>query len=258
MINLPAIFLTVPLAHRGLHDRSAGRVENSRAAIQAAVTAGYGVEIDLQLSADGEAMVFHDYVLDRLTPDKGATRQRKAHELQAIPLIGAGANETIPTLSEVLEIVAGQVPLLLEIKDQDGALGPDTGELEKACAKALAGYEGPVALMSFNPHAVAVCANYAPDIPRGLAAGKFPHENWPLVPEKRLEELRSIPDFHRVGASFISHGANDLNNPRVAYLKAQGAAILCWTICSVEDEMRARHVADNITFESYLPAGALA
>ena len=132
-MTLPAAFQTRPIAHRALHDRSDGRPENSRAAIRAAIARGYGIEIDLQLSADGQAMVFHDYALDRLTSARGAIRDRTAEALGAIAL--TGGDEGIPTLAEVLAITAGQVPLLVEIKDQDGAMGPDVGPLEQATAR---------------------------------------------------------------------------------------------------------------------------
>ncbi|MGG7643195.1 glycerophosphodiester phosphodiesterase family protein [Rhodovulum sp. YNF3179] len=256
-MTLPDIFLARPIAHRGFHDRTRGAIENAPAAIRAAIAAGYGIEIDLQLSADGAAMVFHDYRLDRLTAESGPVRQRSAAELGRTAFRGSGG-ETIPTLEEVLDIVDGQVPLLIEIKDQDGALGPGTGALEAATAAALAGYAGPVAVMSFNPHAVAAFAEAAPDVPRGLTTCSFPAEHWGGLPRDRAARLRGIPDFDRVGASFVSHRAGDLDRPRLAELKTGGAGILCWTIRSPEAEAEARRIADNITFEGYRPTGSAA
>ncbi|WP_095587321.1 glycerophosphodiester phosphodiesterase family protein [Actibacterium ureilyticum] len=249
MIPLPPGLLTRPIAHRGYHDRTAGVIENSRAALRAALAAGYGAEIDVQLSADGQAMVFHDYDLKRLTGQPGAVRQRSAADLGAMPLTDGG--ETIPTLDEVLTLVAGRLPLLIEVKDQDGALGPDVGPLEQAVARALEGYGGDVALMSFNPHSVAALARLAPLRPRGLVTCDFAAEDWQLVPEARRAELRDIPDFDATGASFISHDADDLDAAPVARLKSHGVPILCWTIRSAGDEARARRVADNVTFEGY-------
>ncbi|WP_212523774.1 glycerophosphodiester phosphodiesterase family protein [Actibacterium sp. MT2.3-13A] len=245
-------FLSRPIAHRALHDLAAGRPENSRAAIAAAIAAGYAIEIDVQLSADGRAMVFHDDDLGRLTPETGALRQRGAAELSAIPLKGGA--EGIPTLREVLELVAGRAPLLIEVKDQDGTLGPDVGPLERAVAADLAGYAGAVALMSFNPHSVAALAEAAPQIPRGITTCGYAAEHFPDLPEATRAHLRAIPDFDRVGASFISHAASDLDHPRVAELKARGVPILCWTIRSAEAEAQARRIADNITFEGYAAA----
>ncbi len=248
--DLPPSFLKAPLAHRALHDVSDGRPENSRAAIRAAIDAGYGIEIDLQLSADGTAMVFHDYDLSRLTPERGSVRQRRASELGAIPLLHG--DEGIPTLAEVLATIEGRVPLLIEIKDQDGGMGPNVGPLEDATVAALEGYEGPVALMSFNPHAVARIAQQAPHLPRGLTTSAYDPANWPLSAET-CANLREIPDFDRVGAAFISHDAKDLARPRVAALRQGGAHVLCWTIRTPQEEAAARQHAANVTFEGYLP-----
>ncbi|MFG6594592.1 glycerophosphodiester phosphodiesterase family protein [Sulfitobacter sp. 1A13368] len=249
-MTLPAAFLNIPLAHRALHDLAAGRPENSRAAVRAAVDAGLGIEIDLQLSADGKPMVFHDYGLERLTAEQGAVRLRDANALAAIPL--RGGDEGIPTLEDILDIVAGRVPLLVEFKDQDGAMGPDVGALEAAAAELLGRYQGDLAVMSFNPHSVRALARLLPEVPRGLTTSAYRPDEWPL-PEATCDQLREIPDYADSGSCFISHEADDLNRPRVAELKAEGAAVLCWTIRSQAEEEIARQVAQNVTFEDYLP-----
>ncbi|MFO8124868.1 glycerophosphodiester phosphodiesterase family protein, partial [Yoonia sp.] len=153
---------------------------------------------------------------------------------------------------KVLEMVAGQVPLLIEIKDQDGAMGPQVGPLEAATCAALKDYAGDVALMSFNPHAVAVCAELAPDIPRGLVTSSYETAFWPEVSADTRDILREIPDYARVGACFISHESTDLDRRRVAELKAKGAKLLAWTIRSAKAEAEARRIVDNVTFEGYL------
>ncbi|MDF1715300.1 MAG: glycerophosphodiester phosphodiesterase family protein [Antarcticimicrobium sp.] len=246
---LPDDLLRLPVAHRAYHDVERGRPENSRAAIRAAIAAGYGIEIDLQLTADGAAMVFHDYDLRRLTGQSGPLRRRSGGKAAAIPLLH-GDGETIPRFEEVLDLVAGRVPLLVELKDQDGAMGPDVGPLETAAARALAGYRGPVAVMSFNPHSMAEMARLAPGLPRGLTTCDFDTADWPLS-AATCDRLRGIPDFDRVGAGFISHQATDLDRPRVRALHADGVPVLCWTIKSPEAEAEARKLADNITFEGY-------
>lgn len=250
--TLPSGFLTRPIAHRGLHDASKGRPENSLPAVQAAVQAGYGIEIDLQLTSDEKPVVFHDYDLSRLTEASGAVNLRRAADLRTIPLKGA-TNEGIPQLDAVLEIIKGQVPVLIEIKDQDGALGPEIGPLEAAVAQAINTYSGLVAVMSFNPHSVAAMQTLAPSIPRGLVTENFLAEDW-RVTEKQAASLTLIEDFERVGACFISHDKQDLDRPRVADLKSQGARILTWTIKSEKEERKAREIAENITFEGYLPS----
>jgi glycerophosphoryl diester phosphodiesterase len=248
-MSLPGVFRTIPFAHRGYHDRAQGRIENSLAAAKAAIDAGYGIECDVQLTADGQAVVFHDYDMKRLTGLSGAIQSRTLAEARKIKL--SGSDQVIPSLQDLLDLVAGRVPLLIEVKDQDGAMGPNVGPLEAATTKALTGYKGPVALMAFNPHSVAECARLAPDIPRGLTTSAYLAKDWGLLPATVRERLRDIPDYDRVGASFISHESKDLNRPRVADLKAQGAAILCWTIRSPEAEAEARMVAHNVTFEGY-------
>jgi glycerophosphoryl diester phosphodiesterase len=243
-------FLTKPIAHRALHDVTDGRPENSRAAIRAAIKAGYAIEIDLQLSRDGQAMVFHDDMLDRLTMETGPINQRSSTELAHIPL--RGGREKIPTLKQVLKLVDGRVPLLIEIKDQQGELGPTDGKLEAATAQALADYEGPVAVMSFNPYSVIVMARLMPHIPRGLTTSSFDPADWQPIAPAICDRLREIPDYDHAKAAFISHQASDLTRPRVAELRHAGATILCWTITSPEAEAKAREYAQNITFEKYL------
>jgi glycerophosphoryl diester phosphodiesterase len=246
---LPPGLARLPVAHRALHDRAAGRPENSPPAIAAAVAAGYAIEIDLQLSADGQAMVFHDETLDRLTPHQGPLAARTAAELARIPLRHCEA--TIPRLVEVLDMIAGRVPLLIEIKDQTGTMGKTDGRLEQATAVALARYRGEVAVMSFNPHSVAAMARLAPLVPRGLTTSAYDPADWaPLAPET-CARLREIRDYEGTASSFVSHEARDLTRPRLAELKAAGAQVLCWTIRSPDEEAAARRHACNITFEGY-------
>lgn len=250
MATLPDGFRTHPLAHRALHDVRDGRPENSRAAVAAAVAQGFGIEIDVQLTADGAAAVFHDYDLSRLTGARGLVRKHSSAQLAGIAL--KGGDEGVPVLEDILEIIAGQVPLVIEIKDQDGALGPDVGPLETAVARAVSSYRGDLAVMSFNPHSVRAMQTLAPDVPRGLTTDPFRRINWALPPA-RLKELSAIPDYDRVAACFISHRHGDLGNPRVADLKSRGATILCWTVRNPDEDRKARRVAHNVTFEGYLP-----
>ncbi len=247
-------FLSIPIAHRGLHDKTEGRIENSRAAVSAAIERGYGIEIDVQLTSDGAAVVFHDDTLDRLTEGVGPVRNRTRNDLAKLKL--SGSDETVPSLREILEIIDGRVPLLVEVKDQDGALGYDARPLEAAVAKDLEGYPGPVAVMSFNPYSVSALQTLAPGIPRGLVTDAFDsaHSN---LPESQLERLRRIEDFDRVGASFVSHNHRHLDMGAIGELKARGVPVLCWTVRSTEEEAIARRIADNVTFEQYLaPLGA--
>ncbi|WP_295043480.1 glycerophosphodiester phosphodiesterase family protein, partial [uncultured Paracoccus sp.] len=172
-----------------------------------------------------------------------------AQALSGLRLLGT--DQPVPTLRQFLDLVAGRVPLLVEIKDQDMRLGPQIGDLHRRVAEDVQGYDGPVAVMSFNPHVVEAFHGIAPDIPVGLTTCGFDADDWPGVAPDTLRRLAEIDDFDRSGACFISHDKGDLDNPRVDALKAQGVPVLCWTIRSRDEEALARRVADNITFEGY-------
>lgn len=248
--DLPSDFLTRPIAHRGFHDVDAGVIENSRAAFEAAIDARFGIELDLQLSKDGEALVFHDYGLSRMTGEAGAVQMYDAGDLRRMIL--SGSDEVIPTFGEILSLVKGRVPLLVELKDQDGALGSNIGRLEKRVAEILDGYHGEVALISFNPHSIIEMRRLVPDILRGLVTEDF-FKGRHLIPDARKQELTQIPHYELAGASFISHKWMHLASKPVKNIRNQGGHVLCWTIKSAKDEAAARQLADNVTFEGYNP-----
>lgn len=249
---LDPAFLRVPIAHRGLH--GPGVPENSLAAVRAAVAAGYGIELDIQHNAEGDPVVFHDYDLERLIGIEGFIADTPREELAKLRL--KKTDEAVPTLTEVLREVAGRVPLLLEIKDQDGRLGDNVGDLQDRVAAALGSYEGPVAVMSFNPETIAAFTRTAPELVAGLVTCAFDEDDWPMLDDKARERLGRIEDVGRAGASFVSHDWADLANPAVVALHAQGMPVLTWTIRSPEAEAAARAAgADNVTFEDYLPDG---
>lgn len=251
--KLPAGFLSCPIAHRGLH--GPGRPENAVSAAHAAVAAGYGIEVDVQLSRDGHAMVFHDAGLARMTGYAGAVSAMDAEQLGRIALKGSATGETIPTLDTLIAEIDGQVPLLVEIKHQPD--DPDaTGALVRAVARCLekrADVSEWVAVMSFDPLAIAEAARRIPQVARGLTTFAWGAGSTGGFSEAELARLRAISDFDAVGAAFVSHDAADLGSAALVPLRARGVPILCWTIRSPEAEREARRLADNITFEGYLP-----
>ena len=251
MPALDPAFLKTPIAHRALHDASKGVYENCRSAIIAAIEHGYAIEIDLQLSADGRAMVFHDDTLDRLTDKHGDVSDYTAAELTQIK-VGSG-QDVIEPLEDILRLVDGRVPLLIELKDQSRQLSQTDGRLEQATIDALSLYEGAVAVMSFNPHMIATMAKLSSDLPLGLTTGSFMDPTWSIDAE-RIEHLSQIADFDPTRYSFVSHFALELAAPCIQMLKDQGTAIFTWTIRSPEAEAVARQTVDNITFEGYLAA----
>lgn len=246
--RLPGRLKRLPVAHRALHDAGAACPENSPAAIRAAIAAGYAIELDLQLSAEGEVFVFHDADLLRLTGTPGRVDETPARRLAALPLLGGA--EHPPRLAEVLEMVAGAVPLLLEFKVQrDGG-----DRLAAAAAPLLRSYRGDLAVMSFDPRLVASLAEHLPDVARGLTTMTWRGQDAEGLSEARLRRLNAIADYEATGASFISHDHQDLTNEAVTRLRALGADVLCWTIRSAAEEAKARQIACNVTFEGYRAA----
>ncbi len=228
----------VPFAHRGLH--GGARVENSEGAIAAAVAQGFGVELDVQLSRDGEAMVFHDYELDRLTRMKGPVAGRSAAELQALALEGSG--EPIPNLSQILASIAGRAPVLVEVKSHRRKVG----RLCAAVARALEGYRGPIGVMSFNPEVGAWFARNAPLALRGLVVTESGRRGLRGRLERRLALWRARADF-------LAYDIRDLPSSFAAAERGRGLPVYTWTVRSEADRARAAAHADQIIFEA--PAG---
>jgi glycerophosphoryl diester phosphodiesterase len=225
----------VPFAHRGLH--GGGRVENSGGAIAAAVAEGLGVELDVQLSRDGEAMVFHDSELDRLTVEQGPLAGRTAAELQSIRL--RSVNEPIPRLAEALATIAERVPLLIEVKSRDRKVAP----LCEAVAAALEAYDGPVGVMSFNPEVGAWFARRAPRVVRGLVVTEHGKKGLRGRIERRLFLWRARADF-------LAYDVRDLPSRFAERARAGGLPVYTWTVRSEADRALATMYADQIIFEA--------
>ncbi|HMG46886.1 MAG TPA: glycerophosphodiester phosphodiesterase family protein [Allosphingosinicella sp.] len=219
-----------PFAHRGLH--GVGRAENSRAAFEAAIAAGHGIELDVQASADGEAIVIHDYELERLTEGRGAVRTLGAAELGRIRL--KGSDERIPTLSEILALVAGRAPLLIEVKSP----GRRVAGLSRAVIRALADYKGPVGVMSFNPEIGRRLARLAPQLLRGLVVTEQ-GKGWRGLWERPFALWRARPDF-------LAYDIRDLPS---RFAAASGLPVLTWTVRGAADRARAAQCADQIIYE---------
>lgn len=229
-----AFLATQPFAHRGLHGH--GRIENSRAAFQAAVEAGHGIECDVQASRDGEVFVFHDYALDRLTDAFGAVADRPARELQAIAL--SGTAETLPRLDEMLALIAGRVPLLIEVKTK-------TRKVASFCLAirhALDTYSGPVAVMSFNPEVSRWFALHAPRIVRGLVITEENKRGLRGRIERHMSLWRGRPDF-------LAYDIRDLPSQFASAQRKRGIKLLTWTVRTPAQQETALRHADQIIHE---------
>jgi len=212
-------------------------VENSGGAIAAAVARGFGVELDVQLSRDGEAMVFHDHVLDRLTAAQGPVAARTAAELQAIRLTIGG--EAMPRLAEALDLIGGRTPLLVELKSP----GRQVGRLCAAVAGALQAYSGPAGVMSFNPEVGGWFARHAPHLLRGLVVT----ENGKRGMRGRIERPFSL---WRARADFLAYDIRDLPSSFAEAGRRRGLPVYTWTVRGEADRDRARAFADQIIFEA--------
>lgn len=228
-----ARLIAKPFAHRGLH--GGGRIENSRAAFQAAIEAGHGIELDVQASADGEAMVFHDATLERLAEAEGPIGALASAALGKIRL--RGSQETIPTLAEALLLIGGRAPLLIEVK----STGREVIALRGAVLRALRSYLGPVAVMSFNPLVGRWFSGEAPDLLRGL-----------VVTERgkpRRGGLRRRLALWWSRADFLAYDIRDLPSSFADDRRRRGMKVLTWTCRTDSHRIAAAAHADQIIYE---------
>ena len=228
-MTLPAGLLDAPIAHRGLW-RTGAAPENSLAAFEAACRGGYGIELDVRLSADGEAMVFHDDTLERLTAEAGLMEEHTAEALRATRILGS--DQYIPTLEEALALIAGHVLVLIELKTPVG----QEGLLERRVAELLSEYGGHAGLLSFNPEALAWMAGHAPHWPRGLNA-------------RTVEQLDAATPCQ---ADFLSVNLKLAVHPQVQAWRQDGKAI-AWTARTRAEFTAARTLVDNVIFEGCAP-----
>jgi glycerophosphoryl diester phosphodiesterase len=238
-----------PIAHRGLHNATAGVIENTASAFSAAITGGYGIETDLQISADGEAMVHHDDALGRLTEGSGRLADMNAAEIKKVRFRASA--DCILTLREFCDLVSGRATLVLELKSHfDG-----DRRLVQRAADVLANYAGPVAVMSFDPALIEAARAIAPGLPRGIIAERhYAHREWGRFPRAEKRRMAFLLHANRTRPHFIAYAVRDL--PAAAPLIARaifGLPLLTWTVRSDDDRRRAARWADQIIFEGWRP-----
>lgn len=235
-----------PIAHRGLHDKANGMIENTASAFAAAIAGGYAIECDLQITGDGEAVVFHDEGLERLTEGKGWVKNLTADEMKAQTI--RGSSDRVQTLRELLQQVDGRVPLVIELKSHwDGDERLATRALE-----VLEDYEGQHCLMSFDPDIIEAVRIKSPRTVRGIVADRAADEFYNTLPLNRRLELRNLAHLGRTQPHFISFFFGELPwTPLTAYREA-GNPVISWTIRTPEQASAARRYSDQITFERFL------
>lgn len=243
-----------PIAHRGLHQASAGVIENSVAAARAAIARGYGVECDVQATRDGDLVVFHDDTLERLTTASGRVDALDAQALSRLPLKDGG--ETIPTFADFLAAIAGRTPLIVELKSHFN------GDLTaaKRAASLLAAYAGPVVIESFDPAPIAFLRENAEalgvaHVPLGIVAeARYDEKDWSMLTPAQRAEMTSFLHYPRTRPDFLSWRVADLPHA-IPFLVRQALKlpVTTWTVRSRAQAESAAPWADQIVFENFLP-----
>ena len=226
-----------PIAHRGLHDMNRERFENTLSAFEAACVEGYAIECDVVLSADSVPVVFHDLTLERLTNQTGNVIARNSDELSKLQI--GGTQDQIPTLAEALAIVAGRVPIVIELKGHD----EKDIRLVAAVAKVLAGYHGHAAIMSFDHWLVRRFQYDAPGVPAGLTAEGT-----------KASDLEQHFAMLSANLSFVSYNVHHLPNKFVSFARERLAMpVITWTVRNLETLSLTKAHADQMTFEGFNP-----
>lgn len=237
-------FKSLRYAHRGLHGN--GIAENSMSAFRSAVEAGFGIELDVRLSSDGELVVYHDDTLLRVSGIDARVDSKTADELSKISLLGTA--DTVPTFKEVLDLVNGRVPLLVEIKEDAGKYGVTEKTVEM-----LRGYKGDFIIESFNPLSVGRVKKIFPEALSGVLSQNFLSEKKYRTITHFLLEILVLnvvcrPDFIAFNHKHYKNSALRLAR------RIFGAPTVAWTVRSQEEEDEAlKHGFDGIIFENYLP-----
>jgi glycerophosphoryl diester phosphodiesterase len=249
-MSAPAWLVATPIAHRGLHDRARGIIENSPSAAEAAIARGFPIECDVQLTRDSDAVVFHDFTLDRLTDQTGAVVERTSAELAELALAGS-ASDRLPTLRGFLDRIGGRVPLVVEIKSRfDG----DMRLTDRTC-EVLRGYGGPFCIKSFDPAVVARVRIVAPGITRGIVAeSTHDHSSYDRLSPEQKRSLANLLHFEESQPQFVSWHVKDLPVAATYLSRLLGhLPVMAWTVHNPEDRARAERYADQMVFEGFVP-----
>lgn len=245
----PAPWLTAqPVAHRGLHD-GVGVIENTIEAAEAAIQHGFAIECDVQRAACGTAMVYHDFSLERLTDAQGALAARGCEELSLLRL--RGTTTKIPTLRQFLAVIAGRVPLFIEVKSRFDGSAP----LVAAVAAELAGYRGHAALMSFDPLALHQARAHRLKRPLGIVSEIYgDHAEWSSLSKVQKYRLSHIYDAYALAPDFIAYNVKHLPSIACNTLREQlSIPLLTWTVRTVDQRQAAKDHADQMIFEGFVP-----
>jgi glycerophosphoryl diester phosphodiesterase len=238
-----------PVAHRGLHDLARGIVENMPGAVKAAIAGNFSIEVDIQLTADGEAMVHHDHVLGRLAEGSGLLVEKTAAELKALKF--KNTDEQMMSLSDLCTMVAGRVPLVIEVKSHFRG----DRRLVKRMAEVLSSYEGPAVGMSFDPDQVLALRQLIPSRPRGIVAQRsYDDEYWKPLTQEQRDSMLYLRHGLQTQPHFVAFWVNQLPAPAPWIARNLfGCPLLAWTVRTPEQRARAARYADQMIFEGFVP-----
>lgn len=251
MSMLQEIF-AAPIAHRGFHDKSVARIENTPSAVAAAIEKGFGIEVDLQETSDGKALVHHDYALERLVDGTGRVIDQTAAELTRLSMKQGG--DKLWLLQDLLDLTAGRVPLVIEIKSRKAR--DAQADFVRGILDVLETYKGPACIKSFDPDMLSVARAYKPHILRGIVSYGFTDAE-AKTRHTRMDRfiLRHLLHAPRTAPHFVSYGVKDLPAMGPSLLKKlKGTPIMSWTVRTPEDRERAALYADQIVFEGFDPS----
>lgn len=243
--------LEKPVAHRGLHNRDAGVIENSPTAFRLAAEQGYAIECDLQLSGDDVPMVIHDGTLDRVTGQKGEIHKLSAGQIGQIKLQGSATADTTLRFHELLKLVNGRVALAVELKPQtDGR----NAELAETAVDVLKTYQGPIAFISFSPELLTLARKYGFKGPTGIIVERFVSEMAQnhLTPWQRFL-MRHMLHYPKTRFDFVDCDHKALDLPAVRLFRRMGFPLAAWTIKSQVEADAALKQCDQIAFEGFIP-----
>jgi glycerophosphoryl diester phosphodiesterase len=235
-----------PIAHRGLHNKR-DIIENTGSAFRAAIEGKYAIECDVQLTRDGDAAVFHDFELERLTHGKGLVKDYTMRQLREMAF--KTSSDKMMSLSELINLTRGRATLIVEIKSLfDGDM-----TLATHVAKIVKGYTGKIALMSFDPAVVAHLREIATPIVRGIVAeNAYDDAGFSMCSSEQKYNMRNLMHFEETNPHFISWKVQDLpTTSTLLFKKGMQRPVICWTVRTDEDKVRAAKYADQVTFEGY-------